>query len=743
MEKKSVEISYAGSVMVREGNNPRRFYEHQNDAMTRLNEIDEKEKFSTLLVLSTGGGKTLTACCWLLKNAIDRNIKILWIAHRQLLLEQAADTFQKNAYSDLMLNRIKFDFRIVSGSHDKAINIKETDDILIASKDSVVRNLNTIGEWLKNQDCVYLVIDEAHHATAKSYRKIIDFVNAKVKNVKLLGLTATPFRTAENEKGLLKKVFTDDIVYKIDLKDLIKKGILSRPEFEECNTEISFGDGIGLRALKSIEQLDSIPEDIADMIAQNTERNNVIVNQYIKNKEKYGQTIIFALNKVHAFALKGIFEKNGVESAVIVSGTRAEFIGIEISNEENEKNIERYRNGEISVLINVNILTEGADLPKTKTVFLTRPTVSSVLMTQMVGRALRGEKAGGTKEAYIVSFIDNWNERIAWVNAESLIEDESEFIDNSSEYEKRAIRLISIAKIEEFARILDDSVDTSKLDAIEFIKRIPVGMYIFSFIDSEKGENLERNYQVLVYDSTKKQYENMLEELPELFKEYKIEGEEIDEDTLRELTDIIGETYFNKNMLPSYDERDIESILKYYAQKESVPVFKPFSEIDRQALDLGKIAQGIIDKNMRRNEYKEYINSLWGDEDSIFRIYFNKKMYFIKQLENELNKIDGDYEFAYEQPEFIKEERKIEKLSLYEMEKYFPEEAENLKEEVYKKYKDSIGRYCCNKCGKKSFVKAMFQIDHIKPMAKGGLTEINNLQLLCRKCNISKGDKYE
>ena len=413
MEKKSVEISYAGSVMVREGNNPRRFYEHQNDAMAKLNEIDKKEKFSTLLVLPTGGGKTLTACCWLLKNAVDRNIKILWIAHRQLLLEQAADTFRKNAYSDLMLNRIKFDFRIVSGRHDKAVNIKKTDDILIASKDSVVRNLNTIGEWLKNEDCVYLVIDEAHHATAKSYRKIIDFVNEKVKNVKLLGLTATPFRTAENEKGLLKKVFTDDIVYKIDLKDLIKKGILSRPEFEECNTEISLGDGIGLRALKSIEQLDSIPEDIADMIAQNTERNNVIVNQYIKNKEKYGQTIIFALNKVHAFALKGIFEKNGVESAVIVSGTRAEFIGIEISNEENERNIERYRNGEISVLINVNILTEGADLPKTKTVFLTRPTVSSVLMTQMVGRALRGEKAGGTKEAYIVSFIDNWNERIA------------------------------------------------------------------------------------------------------------------------------------------------------------------------------------------------------------------------------------------------------------------------------------------------------------------------------------------
>ena len=74
-----------------------------------------------------------------------------------------------------------------------------------------------------------------------------------------------------------------------------------------------------------------------------------------------------------------------------------------------KKNIELYRSGEIKVLVNVNILTEGVDLPMTKTVFLTRPTVSTILMTQMVGRALRGTKAGGTADAYIVSFVDNWN----------------------------------------------------------------------------------------------------------------------------------------------------------------------------------------------------------------------------------------------------------------------------------------------------------------------------------------------
>ena len=90
--------------------------------------------------------------------------------------------------------------------------------------------------------------------------------------------------------------------------------------------------------------------------------------------------------------------------------------GVTLCREENEKKINAYRVGDLQVLINVNILTEGVDLPKTQTVFLTRPTVSTILMTQMIGRALRGTAAGGTANAYIVSFIDAWDEHIAWVN---------------------------------------------------------------------------------------------------------------------------------------------------------------------------------------------------------------------------------------------------------------------------------------------------------------------------------------
>ena len=230
-------------VKVISGRNPITLHEHQIEAMTELNKINKRETFHSILVLPTGGGKTLTAVYWLLKNAVDKKKKVLWIAHRHLLLEQAADSFVNNCYADVMMNETNFRYRIISGMHDKPIHIKQEDDVLIASKDSIVNNFDMIGKWLKDQD-VYLIIDEAHHATAKSYRRIIDYAKDSARNLKLLGLTATPFRTSEKEKGLLGKIFTDDIIYQIDLLTLMKKGILSKPVPESCETNIDFGDWV-------------------------------------------------------------------------------------------------------------------------------------------------------------------------------------------------------------------------------------------------------------------------------------------------------------------------------------------------------------------------------------------------------------------------------------------------------------------------------------------------------------------
>lgn len=717
------------------GKNPRQLYEHQEEAIRKLDAMDKRGSFRTLLVLPTGGGKTLTAAYWLLRNAVDQNKKILWLAHRHLLLEQAAEAFARNAYTDTMVNRTVFNYRIISGMHDKPVHIQKTDRILIASKDSMIRSLDKLKNWLNGEE-IYLVIDEAHHAVAKSYKKIIQYVADHTKSMKLLGLTATPFRTSEDEQGALKQVFTDDIVYKTDLDALIKKGILATPTFIDRKTNIQFTEHLGIQALKSIENLDTLPENIANDIADNKERNRIIVEEYLHNYEKYGQTIVFALNKVHAIALNKLFNEKGkaygIRSEFIISEVQDMITGITISNADNERKIEAYRNGEIQVLINVNILTEGTDLPKTHTVFLTRPTVSTTLMTQMVGRALRGLKAGGTKEAYIVSFVDDWNDKIAWVNPETLTEAEYHEKETLAEAQKQQIRLIAISKIEEFARMADAAVDTSALDSTPAIELIPLGMYMLS--------TLECNHQILVYNSTQNAYQSLIRDLPNLMEHYGIEGETIPEETLDDMTEHCFQSYFDENMIPSCNRNDIEHLLKFYAQKAVAPLFVTIDEMERKKLDVSEIAKKIYDEDMRRSEKNAYIQSLWAEEGSLLPVYYTNPYFFKKLIDLELDKLDGDIEIAAAEPQTEAELRNLEQFPLQKIIELYPKIGLQLKEDAFAAARNDDGSYVCAGCGEVFPTRLFLQVDHIVPMAKGGLSVPDNLQVLCRTCNQRKGD---
>lgn len=717
------------------GKNPRQLYEHQEEAIRKLDAMDKRGSFRTLLVLPTGGGKTLTSAYWLLRNAVDQNKKILWLAHRHLLLEQAAEAFARNAYTDTMVNRTVFNYRIISGMHDKPVHIQKTDRILIASKDSMIRSLDKLKNWLNGEE-IYLVIDEAHHAVAKSYKKIIQYVADHTKSMKLLGLTATPFRTSEDEQGALKQVFTDDIVYKTDLDALIKKGILATPKFKKWNTNLQFTEHLGVKALKSIENLDMLPENIVNDIAGSKERNRIIVDEYINNYEKYGPTIVFALNKVHAIALNKLFNEKGkaygIRSEFIISEVQDMITGITISNADNERKIEAYRNGEIQVLINVNILTEGTDLPKTHTVFLTRPTVSTTLMTQMVGRALRGLKAGGTKEAYIVSFVDDWNDKIAWVNPETLTEAEYHEKETLAETQKQQIRLIAISKIEEFARMADAAVDTSALDSTPAIELIPLGMYMLS--------TLECNHQILVYNSTQNAYQSLIRDLPNLMEHYGIEGETIPEETLDDMTEHCFQSYFDENMIPSCNRNDIEHLLKFYAQKAVAPLFVTIDEMERKKLDVSEIAKKIYDEDMRRSEKNAYIQSLWAEEGSLLPVYYTNPYFFKKLIDLELDKLDGDIEIAAAEPQTEAELRNLEQFPLQKIIELYPKIGLQLKEDAFAAARNDDGSYVCAGCGEVFPTRLFLQVDHIVPMAKGGLSVPENLQVLCRTCNQRKGD---
>ena len=750
--KDFIEVKSYGDIFPKKGTNTRIPYEHQKNAMVALDKMNQESSFSTLVVLPTGGGKTYTASMWLLKNAIDKKKKILWIAHRQMLLDQAAESFQKFAYTEVVPHISSFCFRIVSGSssHDRTSDIRSSDNLLIVSKDSIGRNIERLDQWLNGEKELYLIVDEAHHATAKTYRKVIDYVKAKIPNLKLIGLTATPFRTAEEEQGLLAKIFTDGInngrvvhgdigiTYQIGLKELINRQILAKPIFESYYTDEEYGDSLGVDAWESIQHLDVIPDEVAQQMADSAARNKLIVETYRAKQNEYGQTILFAVNVVHAIQLTTLFKKAGIKADFIVSSVKDSITGITISREDNERKLDDYRNGKLQVLINVNILTEGVDLPKTKTVFLARPTVSSILMTQMVGRALRGTAAGGTASAYIVSFVDHWNEHIAWVNPESLFDGSNDYQDNESERAKRDLRMISISKIEEFASILDDAVDTTALEKIPFEQRIPVGMYAFTYLE-ENG--MDHAYQVMVYDSTQDSYKNLMAALPSLFKSFDATEEYLTETLLDEMEAQCRDSFFCGEMTPPYERRDVLNILKYYAQYEAVPQFYTFAEIDRSKLDVGKIAQHIWDEDMGERKRTTYIDSLWeSSDDNMLRLFFGRKLYFLRQLNIELMKLS--HPDIYDDENNIKYgTRALEDMPLHEIGKINPTLEKELRDQAFEKAKDSDGNYHCACCGVTDKSRIYFQVDHIIPMNNGGKSVAENLQILCRQCNGTKGDQ--
>ena len=747
-----IEVKSYGDIFPKKGTNTRTPYEHQKKAMAALDKMNQESSFSTLVVLPTGGGKTYTASMWLLKNAIDKKKKILWIAHRQMLLDQAAESFQKFAYTEVVPHISSFCFRIVSGaaSHDRTSDIRSSDNLLIVSKDSIGRNIERLDLWLKGEKELYLIVDEAHHSTAKTYRKVIDYIKAKIPNLKLIGLTATPFRTAEEEQGLLAKIFTDGInngrvvhgdigiTYQIGLKELINRQILAKPIFESFYTDEEYGDSLGVDAWESIQHLDVIPDEVAQQMADSAARNKLIVETYKAKQDEYGQTILFAVNVVHAIQLTTLFKKAGIKADFIVSSVKDSITGVTISREDNERKLDDYRNGKLQVLINVNILTEGVDLPKTKTVFLARPTVSSILMTQMVGRALRGTAAGGTASAYIVSFVDHWNEHIAWVNPESLFDGNNDFQDNDSERAKRDLRMISISKIEEFASILDDAVDTTALEKIPFEQRIPVGMYAFTYLE-ENG--MDHAYQVMVYDSTQDSYKNLMAALPSLFKSFDATEEYLAETLLDEMEAQCRDSFFCGEMIPPYERKDVLNILKYYAQYEAVPQFYTFAEIDRSKLDVGKIAQHIWDEDMGERKRTAYIDSLWeSSDDNMLRLFFGRKLYFLRQLNIELMKLS--HPDIYDDENNIKYgTRALEDMPLHEIGKINPTLEKELRDQAFEKAKDSYGNYRCACCGVTDKSRIYFQVDHIIPMNNGGKSVAENLQILCRQCNGTKGDQ--
>lgn len=407
--------------------------EYQEEIVNQMFNYYDKEKKEGLVVVPTGGGKTSIASYYMWRKFQEKEWNqdetlVLWMAHNIDLLAQTRDSFLNffNREETQIISSRNSSFEKILGKSTKeklkvkvlfasylscSTKTKKKNKVRTTTVDKSFKNLELFINQTKKRK-VFVVIDEAHRASAPTYQRVIKGLrNSKnIDSVELLGLTATPIRMTGSAQERLNNTFNlpeGRINSKPTMSYLMEKGYLSWPNPITIKTDFDTKkelkkDGLDNDLLK-LKPTQDLPSNILKSIGRSAPRNHAIVKEFVK-KGDYGKTIVFAADILHCQLLEKEFDKQGVKVVSIYSKEG------NCASATNDDLRGKFEKGEVDVIINVNMLTEGIDIPKVKTVFLARPTRSVALFRQMVGRALRGEKSGGTKYANLVTFVDSWDD---------------------------------------------------------------------------------------------------------------------------------------------------------------------------------------------------------------------------------------------------------------------------------------------------------------------------------------------
>jgi len=315
---------------------------------------------AALLVMPTGAGKTVVFS-QITQSAVDKNNNVLILVHRRELIKQASEK----------LAAINVDHGII------AAKFKPKDSpIQIASVQTLVRRLDTT----KFKPSL-IIIDEAHHAVAGSWSKIINHYSDAI----LLGVTATPCRL--DGRGL--KEFFDDLIIGPTIPELVDLGYLSPHRVYAAPKPVVLD---GLRTLAG----DFAKDDLALRMNEYTIKGDII-----EHWRKYASTlptIVFCVNIEHAEAVAEKFNESNIKADIITG---------EMKTDDRDQVINDLSNGSTQVLVSVDVVSEGFDLPQVSCAILLRPTKSEGLYMQQVGRILRPQK---DKVAIVLDHVNNTRE---------------------------------------------------------------------------------------------------------------------------------------------------------------------------------------------------------------------------------------------------------------------------------------------------------------------------------------------
>ena len=337
-----------------------KLFDYQEDMKERIEKALRLHR-SVMAQMPTGTGKT-----YLLTAVIDSFVsnnpkeKVWIVAHRRELVSQIDETVRK--------------FHSYSASN--------TSSLLSSVKAVSIQWLSKHYDEIEEEPGM-IVIDEAHHALAKTYKEMWE----RFPKAKILGLTATPCRL--NGKGFTD--LFDVLVQSWGVPEFISKERLATYDFvsikSDCVTQ---------------RLIDSLQKRGADGDYQNKEMDMLLnkkpsIERLYRSLEEYGKDrkgIVYAINISHAQKITKLYQEHGVKAIAIDSKT---------PDMERQQDIEAFKKGDIQVLVNVDIFSEGFDCPDVEFVQLARPTLSLAKYLQMVGRGLRVAK--GKKNCVIIDNV--------------------------------------------------------------------------------------------------------------------------------------------------------------------------------------------------------------------------------------------------------------------------------------------------------------------------------------------------
>lgn len=338
----------------------------QIEALYSLEKSREEGFDKGLVVAATGIGKTYLA-------AFDsrKYSRILFVAHREEIIKQAAQSFKNVRNSD--------DIGFFYGEQKDTKN-----SFIFALVQTLGKDEYLSEEYFPRDYFNYIVVDEFHHAVSNNYNKIINYFTPKF----LLGLTATPERLDSKD---VFKLCDYNMVYEVRLKDAINKGWLVPFRYYGIYDETVNYEDIDFKNGKYDDK------QLEEALMLN-KRGDLILNNYLKYNSK--RAMGFCISRHHTEYMSKIFNENNIPAAAVYSGECGEY------SEERNIALSKLTSGELKVIFSVDMFNEGLDVPAIDMVMFLRPTQSPTIFLQQLGRGLR--KSKDKQYLNVLDFIGNY-----------------------------------------------------------------------------------------------------------------------------------------------------------------------------------------------------------------------------------------------------------------------------------------------------------------------------------------------